>query len=277
MDGRLRVLPLGRDRAPQGHLDAAEEAYERAGAYGVEVQPGLALLRAAQGDPTAALVGLDRAIAEDVESMLRPALQAARVEIALSVEDVAAARDAADDLWRLAEDADVPYLYALAAHARGALALAEGEPRAAISALRRAWTLWRQIDAPYEGARTRLLLGSACGQLGDRDGARMETDAARAVLERLGASAAATGSQSVDGGGPQLSAAPHDGPGDHPLTARELEVLRLIATGATNRQIADALVLSEKTVSRHVANIFGKLAVSSRSAATAFAYQHRLV
>ncbi len=257
----------------QGHLDEAEELYERAAGCGVEVQPGLALLRAARGNRAAALVGLDRALAEDAEGTRRPALQAARLEIAVSGGDLDVAGAAADDLRLLAAEAGVPYLDALAAHADGAVRLARGEPREAIPPLRRAATLWQQVQAPYEGARTRLLLGAACAALGDVDGARLETAAARTVLERLGAAADHAPPPSRTGGSGPAGA----GTDGARLTARELEVLRLIATGATNRQIADRLVLSEKTVARHVANIFGKLAVSTRAAATAYAFQHELV
>jgi DNA-binding NarL/FixJ family response regulator len=126
--------------------------------------------------------------------------------------------------------------------------------------------LWQQVDAPYEAARTRVLVSAACRALGDEDAARMELDAARTVFEQLGAQ-------------PDLvSLAPTDGavPG-HPLTPRESEVLILVAQGLTNRGIATTLFLSEKTVARHLSNIFTKINVNSRSAATAYAYEHQLV
>ncbi len=260
----------------RGHVEVAEELYGQAVRCGVDPQPGLGLLRAAQGNRHAARVGLDRALAEDVETSRRPALQSARLEIALADGDLALAREAADDLGRLAAEADVPYLNALAAHAAGAVLLAGGRARDAIPELRRASALWRQEQAPYEGAHTRVLLGAACAALGDEDGARMETAAAAAVFERLGAvvDVAALDAAPVSPAGG--SSRNGDRAAGHSLTARELEVLRLVATGATNRQIADALVLSEKTVARHLANIFGKLGVSTRAAATAYAFRHRM-
>jgi DNA-binding NarL/FixJ family response regulator len=132
--------------------------------------------------------------------------------------------------------------------------------------LRRAWTLWQRVDAPYEAARTRVQVGAACRALGDDDAARMELDAARTVFEQLGARS------DLASLAPASAAA-----ADHPLTTRECEVLALVAQGQTNRSIATALFLSEKTVARHVSNIFTKIDVSSRAAATAFAYEHSLV
>jgi len=244
----------------QGRFDEADVEYSRAAELGTEVQPGLARLRAAQRNPGAALAGLDRALGEDPRSPTRPAVQAARIDIAVSVGDLATARAAADDLDRLATEPCAPFLAALAACGDGAVRLAEGDARGAIGRLRRAWTLWQQLDAPYEAARCRMLIGAACRALGDADAARMESAAARASFALLGAA-------------PELAAGPAPGP----LTARECEILRLVATGATNKAIAERLILSDKTVARHLSNIFGKLGVSSRAAATAYAYEHQLV
>jgi DNA-binding NarL/FixJ family response regulator len=160
-------------------------------------------------------------------------------------------------------------LQAVADHARGAVLLTEGDPQAALVALRAAWQVWRDLEAPYEAGRVRVLLGLACRALGDEEAAVMELDAARSIFAQLGATPDLA----------QLEAFAH---GDaaakaHGLTARELQVLRLLATGKTNRAIATDLVLAEKTVHRHVSNIFTKLEVSSRAAATAYAYQHRLL
>jgi DNA-binding NarL/FixJ family response regulator len=156
-------------------------------------------------------------------------------------------------------------LDAVAARARGALELDTGHPRDALPSLRRAAQAWRELDAPYEVARARELIAQACLALGDEDAARMERDTARDTFATLGAAPDLA----------RLDALPTED--RHGLTARELEVLRLVASGASNKAIAAELVLSEKTVERHLSNIFAKLGVSSRAAATAFAYEHRLV
>ena len=251
----------------RGRYAAAERAYQQAAGHGAEVQPGLARLRVAQGNQSAAIAGLDRALVEDPRSPYRPALLAARVELAVDAEDLETARGAADELAGIAR-ADSPYLQALAAYCDGAVRIAADDPRGAMPLLRRAWSLWQQLETPYEAARTRLLVARACRALGDTDAEQMEIDGARAVFEQLGAVAdlAALDQAALDQAGRTGG-----------LSPRELEVLRLLATGATNRAVADRLFLSERTVARHVSNIFGKLGVSSRAAATSYAYQHGLV
>jgi DNA-binding CsgD family transcriptional regulator len=187
----------------------------------------------------------------------------------VAASDVHAAHVAADELAEIADDLDAPLLHAVAAQARGAVLLAEGDARGALIALRRAWTAWQEIEVPYEAARVRVLTGLACRALGDIDAAEMEIDAARWVFQQLGA-------------GPDLArvealarAVPPKAAGG--LSAREVQVLRLVASGKTNRAIAAELFISERTVERHVSNIFIKLDVSSRAAATAYAYEHQLV
>jgi DNA-binding NarL/FixJ family response regulator len=157
----------------------------------------------------------------------------------------------------------------MAAHAYGLVWLAEGDAGQALAADRRAWSLWQELDAPYEAARARVVVALACRVLGDEDAARMELDAARQVFERLSAGPDLARVEALAGLTP--------GRAGGGLTAREVEVLRLVATGRTNRTIASELFLSEKTVARHLSNIFTKLEVSSRAAATAYAYQHDLV
>lgn len=250
----------------RGQFDVAERSYAAAAGCGREVQPGLALLRLAQGNRAAAIAGLDRALAESRNPARRSLLLAAKVEAALAAGSVAEARRAVTELEKNADMMQTPYMAALVAHAAGQVRLADNEAETALPLLRRAWALWQEVDAPYEAARTRVLVSAACRALGDNDAARMELDAARTVFEQLDAQF-------------DLAAlAPKDGttPG-HPLTSRECEVLALVAQGQTNRGIARTLFLSEKTVARHLSNIFTKINVNSRAAATAYAYEHRLV
>ena len=201
--------------------------------------------------------------------MARSRLLPAYVEIMLASGDLDAAVAAADELAGMADDLDAPLLRARATHARGAVLVARGDARGALSALRQAWTAWQELEAPHEAAGTRALIGLACRGLGDEDGAAMELDAARWAFQELGAMPDVA---RMDALAPKATTAAPGG-----LTARELEVLRLVAAGKTNRTIATDLVLSEKTIARHVSNIFGKLGVSSRAAATAYAYENDLV
>ena len=254
----------------RGRVAEAEEAYRGASRYGRRPQPGLALLRLAQGQAEAAAAAIRLAVDETPDGPLRARLLAAHAEIMLATGDVAAARTAAEALSALADDLDAPVLNAMAAQARGAVLSAEGDGRAALDALRQAWTIWQEIAAPYEAARVRVEIGRICGTLGDRDAAEMEFDAARAVFAQLGA---VPDLARVDALGRDGSSTPVA----HPLSGRELEVLRLVAAGKSNRTIADELFISERTVERHMSNIFAKLDVSSRAAATAYAYEHRLV
>jgi ATP/maltotriose-dependent transcriptional regulator MalT len=252
-----------------GDFTAAEDAYRQASRWGLEPQPGLALLRLAQGRTDAAAAAIRRVVAETSERFRRVKLLPAQVEIMLTVGDVRAAGDAAGELAEIASGYGTPALRAVADHARGAVLLAEGDAQAALVALRAAWKVWRELEAPYEAARVRVLVGLACRALGDEEAAAMELDAARTVFAQLGAAPDLERLEALMGREAASKA--------HGLTARELQVLRLLATGATNRAIASELVVAEKTVDRHVSNIFTKLGVSSRAAATAYAYQHRLL
>jgi DNA-binding CsgD family transcriptional regulator len=252
-----------------GDFTAAENAYQQASRWGLEPQPGLALLRLAQGRTDAAASAIRRVVAATSEKFRRAKLLPAQVEIMLAGGEVQAARDAADELTGLAERYNTPALRAMADHAHGAVLLAEGDARAAVVALRGAWQAWRELEAPYEAARVRVLVGLGCRALGDEEAAALELDAARSVFAQLGAAPDLARLELLDG-----REAASKG---HGLTARELQVLRLLATGKTNHAIARDLVLAEKTVDRHVSNIYAKLGVSSRAAATAHAYQHRLL
>jgi DNA-binding CsgD family transcriptional regulator len=252
-----------------GESGAAEDAYQQASRWGREPQPGLALLRLAQGNTDAAAAAIGRAVAETTDRLRRVKLLPAQVEILLAAGEVQAAQDAADELIQMAGAYSTPALRAMANHARGAVLLASGDAHAAVVALRGAWQLWRELQAPYEAARVRVLVGLTCRQLGDRETAAMEFDAARAVFAQLGAAPDLARVEALARSGAASNA--------QGLTERELQVLRLLATGKTNHAIANELVLAEKTVHRHVSNIFTKLDVSSRAAATAYAYQHRLL
>ena len=253
----------------RGEFGAAEQAYRDANGYGREPQPGLALLRLAQGDVDTAAAGIRRVLGETKEPLPRAGLLPAHAEIVLTLGEVEEAGEASRELEQIAANAGSTMLRALAAQVVGAVELAEGAVQAALVSLRRAWQLWQELEAPYQSARTRVLVGLACQALGDRDAATLELEAARPAFERLGAIPDVARVDSLTG-----RAAASD---THGLSRRELEVLRLVAAGKTNREIASALVVSEHTVARHLQNIFGKLGVSSRTAATAFAFERDLV
>jgi DNA-binding CsgD family transcriptional regulator len=252
-----------------GDFAKAEEDYRAASELGFEPQPGLALLRLAQGRAPAARAAIRRLTAATRDPARRAALLPAELEILLATGDLLEARRTRDELGELAAAFEADALRALAAQADGAIALAEGRAQAACGPLRTAFEEWQRLGAPYEAARVRVLLAQACGALGDDEAAALEEDAARSVFEQLGAR-------------PDLARlvarppAPLRSSPENPLTARERHVLRLVASGRTNRQIADELCLSERTVDRHVSNILGKLDVPSRAAATAYAYDHKL-
>jgi len=251
----------------RGELAEAEESYRRASLAGRDPEPGMSLLRLAQGRIEIAVPAIRRALEEAEDPIARSRLLPASVEVMLEADDVEAARVAADELGGFAALLDSPYLNALAAHASGAVLLAGGDPQAALTTLRTAQRAWRELEAPHEAARVRLLIGVACRELGDLASAELEFEAARGALTELGAVqdlerlARLAGSQRPEG----------------PLSRRESEVLMLVAAGKTNRAIAAELFISEKTVARHVSNIFTKLRLSSRAEATAYAYKHGLV
>jgi DNA-binding CsgD family transcriptional regulator len=251
----------------RGDFAQAEDAYRQASQFGRDPYPGLAQLRLAQGQADAAATAIRLALDASAKQK-RPRVLPPYVEIMLAVHDLPAARAAADELATIAVEIDVPFLHAVAAHATGAVLLAAQDARGALTSLRRAWALWRELDAPYEMARARTLVAVACRSLGDIDGANLELDAARQLFSQLGAAVELARLERF-----AHEPAPKARSG---LSAREVEVLRLVATGKTNRGIAEELRISEKTVARHVSNIFVKLNLSTRAAATAYAYQHDL-
>jgi DNA-binding CsgD family transcriptional regulator len=253
----------------RGEFAAAEEAYRSASRWGWEPQPGLALLRMAQGRTDAAAAAIRRVVSATSDRLERTRLLPACIEIMLAAGDVADARGACRELAAIAERFDTGVLGAMAAQARGAVELAEGDAQAALGSLRRAWRVWEQVEAPHLAAQVRVLIGLACRALGDEDGSTLELDAARAVFEQLGAAPDLARIDSLAAGAPSGRS--------HGLTRRELQVLRLVTAGKTNKAIAAELFLSEKTVDRHVSNILTKLDVPSRAAATAYAYEHKLI
>jgi DNA-binding NarL/FixJ family response regulator len=258
---------LGEIQRLRGEVAQAEESYRHANLAGRDPEPGMSLLRLAQGRVDLARPAIRRALDEAHDPIARSRLLPAYVEVMLEAEDVEVARAAADELAGLAARLEAPYLNALAAHASGAVLLAEGDPQAALTTLRTAHRSWRDLEAPHQAARVRVLIGLACRELGDGASAELELEAARGAFDEMGAApdlerlARATASSRLRG----------------PLSRRESEVLTLVAAGKTNRAIAAELFISEKTVARHVSNIFTKLGLSSRAEATAYAFKHGLV
>jgi DNA-binding CsgD family transcriptional regulator len=252
-----------------GDFAAAEDAYRSASRWGRDPQPGLALLRAAQGRLKSAVGAIGRAVGATTDPLRLARLLPAYVEIMLEAGEVGLARLGCRQLEEMTPRFDAGLLAAIAAHARGSVELAEGDARAALGSLTEALRGWEEVEAPYLAARTRLLAGLACRALADEEGASLEWDAAGAVFRQLGAAPDLARLQRLASGG---KAGDRGG-----LTPRELQVLRLIATGRTSKVIAAELFLSERTVDRHVGNIFTKLDVPSRAAATAYAYEHDLI
>jgi DNA-binding CsgD family transcriptional regulator len=257
-----------------GQLAEAEAAYTRASERARDPQPGFALLRMAQGRLDVAEAAMRRVLAATSDPLKRTRYLPAHVEIMLASGDLEEARRASDELGALAERFGMELLGAAAAHAKGAVALAAGAARAAIEPLRAAQETWLRAGAPHLAARARLLVGKAFLALGDRDGALLELDGARKVFVQLGATPDVV---AVDALSAPAAPAPAAAADTHGLSARELEVLRLVAAGKTNKEVARQLFVSERTVDRHVSNIFVKLEVPTRAAATAWAYRHGLI
>ena len=232
-------------------------------------QSGLARLRFAQGQLDAAKVAICRVVEEVQDPGNRARILDAYVEILLAAKDISTARSAVNELTEIAQRYNAPLLYALATCCDGAVLLAEGDSKSALAVLRKSWNMWCEIEAPYEAAKVRILIASACRELGDCDAADQELEAAREVFQQMGAAPDLARVKIL------LQEEGFESP--NPLTEREVEVLKLVASGKTNRAIANKLNISEKTVARHLSNIFNKLDLSSHAAATAYAYQQELV
>ena len=257
---------LGEIQRLRGEWADAEESYRRATAAGREPEPGMSLLRLAQGEIEMAAASIRRALSEWGDVSDRAKILPAFIEIMLEVKEVEGARSAADELSEIAAEVDVPYLHALASHATGAVLLAEGDAQAALADLRKAHGSWSELNASYQAGRARELIGVACFELRDAGTAELEFASAREVYERLEAATdlARVGVRT----GPQKAKA------TGVLSPREVEVLTSMASGNTNRTIAKELFISEKTVARHISNIFRKLEITSRGEAIAYAYRH---
>jgi DNA-binding CsgD family transcriptional regulator len=253
----------------RGEFAKAEDAYHSASELGCEPQPGLALLRLAQGRTDAACAAIRRLTSATGDRLRRARFLPAYLEIMLAIREVEDARRARAELQELAEVFDTDGLRAVVAQADGAIALVEGHAHAALDPLRRAFEQWQRLEAPYEAARVRVLIGEACRALGDDEAARLEHHAARSEFERLGAQAELVRLDALDLLGPPTPR--------HPLTARELQVLRLISSGHTNKEIASELCLSERTIDRHVSNILCKLDAPTRAAAAVHAVHHKFI
>jgi len=253
----------------RGEFTKAEEAYTRAHERGRKPQPGLALLRLAEGQIDAAVGSITSVLLDTPAAISRARMLPAAVEILLTANDVAAAHAASAELSEIAVAFGAPLLAAASGHASGAVLLAEGDIEGASTSLRQACDTWRELKMPYEEAQTCLLLAAICEKRGDQDGRRLEIEAARRIFAQLRAEPclALIVGQSARASDRRIGS----------LSDREAQVLRLLGAGKTNRAIAAELFISEKTVARHVSNIFDKLGVSSRTGATAWAFQHKLI
>jgi DNA-binding CsgD family transcriptional regulator len=261
----------------RGEFALADAAYREANRCGFEPLPGLALLRLAEGDVGAAASASRRVIGATREPLERTRFLPAHVDIMLAAGDLEEARAASRELQELAATLSTDVLAAIAARACAAVHLADGRPHDVMEPARRAFGIWQQLGAPYLAARLRVLIGRACVALEDAHCARLELDCALEVFEQLGADPDVAAVKALLAALDAPSGDKARAAADCGLTERERQVLRLIASGKTNKGIARELSLSEKTIDRHVSNIFVKMDVPSRAAATAFAYEHKLI
>jgi DNA-binding NarL/FixJ family response regulator len=252
----------------RGDLAGAAAAYRQTGEL-LGPRPGPARLRLAEGDAAGARAWLERALGEAWGRLDRARLLPALVEALLAAGDRPAAAEAARELEQIADDHGTAALEATARQARAAVLIADGASSAALIAARAACRVWRHLGLPHEEAQARLLVAASSRMLGDEASATLELEAASEALARLGAR------PDLDRTRTMLDRTGH--PATSGLTRREAEVLRLLATGLTNRTIAQHLHVTPRTVDTHVSSILTKLGVSTRTAATAFAHRHGLV
>lgn len=260
---------LGEIHRLRGNHDQATAAYRNASEHGHVPEPGLTLLQFAQGKRDVAATSIRRLASAQQPHLTRAEVLLAAADILTSIGDLTTARAAADELARMSEVVRAPAVRAYADQANGTVSLAENQLPDALSRLREAWTLWQELELPYQAARVRTLIGQACQQLGDHVASAFEFDAARQFFQRVSAQ-------------PDIAQVdelrqPKRMSGSHALSAREMQVIELVAKGKTNREIARQLSISERTVDRHVSNILLKLNLPTRSAATAYAYQNDLI
>ncbi len=260
---------LGEIERLRGNLAAAEKAYCRANQLRPNLGPGLARLRLAQKQIVAAQTLISRMVEEVSDPARRATLLDAYVEIALAANNIDAAEKASTELGEIVSQRDVPLLRAMSLRGSGSVLLAKLDARSALAQLRKSWSLWCELQVPYEAARVRSLIAQACSMLGDKENAALDLKAAREALAQLGAAVDLAYLQSGSDNGKSRT--------DGGLTERELEVLKLVASGMTNRRIGSKLNISEKTVARHLSNIFNKLGIESRTAAAAYAYDRGLL
>lgn len=252
-----------------GAYEAAEDGYREAAKWGKKPQPGLALLRLAQGQDDAAETSIRNTLLEAKNPAKRAELLPAVVTIMIAVKQNKEAAEAANELSRIATQFDTPYLHAIADYCQGAVLLAEGKSQQALEHLQKALKLWEALQLPYESAHTRELIGQVYRVMKDKDNSEVELAAAQWVFEQL---KAMPDLERISG---LLKSQTHHK--SHGLTLREIQVLYRVAKGKTNKYIAGELFISERTVDRHVSNIFNKLNVSSRAEATAFALKHKIL
>jgi len=260
---KAELLRLG------GDLEKAENCYREAAKRGRNPQPGLALLRLAQGKSDAAETSIRNTLRETKDNKVRAELLPAVVSIMLAVNQIEEAHKAASELYDIASDYNAPYLLAMSACCMGSVFLVKGNVQPALEHLQKALKIWNSLNLPYESACARELKGLVYRKMKDKDNSEAELAAAKWVFEQLKAM-------------PDLARVNRllNGKGDletHGLTLRELQVLSLVATGRTSKSIATELFISERTVDRHLSNIFNKLGVSSRVEATAFALTNKML